>query len=573
MLRLRKENFDTHGDDAGQLVPGRSWAAWARALGHLLPPLDVADLGCGEGYLTIEAAGWARRVIAVDRSATCSSARARWPAPRAAQHHLEAGSSSACRSATASVDVALLSQALHHAADPGAALAEAARILRPGGRVLLARPAAARRGLGARAARRPLARVHRRRARRAAGRPGSPTSGSRSARAAPAIRSPSRRQRREGPRAGQRAPAPARREGTGHGSAADEPRPSTPSSASAILVLDGAMGTMIQRHGLGEADFRGERFARSPARPQGRQRPARADAAGRDRARSTTRTSRPAPTSSRPTRSTAPRSRRPTTASRRSCYEMNVGGGAARAASRRRVDGAHAGPAALRRRLDRARPTGRSRSRPTSTTRRSAASRSTSCATPTPSRSAGCIDGGVDLLLVETIFDTLNAKAALVAIEEVFDGARRAAAGDDLGHDHRPQRPHAVGPDGRGVLGLDRARRAVQRRPQLRARRRARCGRTSRSSPRIAADATSAATRTPGLPNAFGEYDETARRDGRRCSASSPRAGLVNIVGGCCGTTPEHIRAIARAVEGLPPRRIRADDRTAVHAASPASRR
>src|SRR5204863_198240 len=51
VLRLRKENFETHGD-ARQLVPGRSWAAWARALAHLLPPLTVADIGCGDGYLT-----------------------------------------------------------------------------------------------------------------------------------------------------------------------------------------------------------------------------------------------------------------------------------------------------------------------------------------------------------------------------------------------------------------------------------------------------------------------------------------------------------------------------------------
>src|SRR5438093_3174226 len=72
VLRLRKENFDTHAGpdtrDARQLVPGRSWAAWSRALGLLLPRLTVADLGCGEGYLTMEAARWAARVIAVDRS-------------------------------------------------------------------------------------------------------------------------------------------------------------------------------------------------------------------------------------------------------------------------------------------------------------------------------------------------------------------------------------------------------------------------------------------------------------------------------------------------------------------------
>jgi DNA-binding transcriptional ArsR family regulator len=72
VLRLRKENFDAHAGpdtrDARQLVPGRSWAAWSRALGLLLPRLAVADLGCGEGYLTVEAARWASKVIAVDRS-------------------------------------------------------------------------------------------------------------------------------------------------------------------------------------------------------------------------------------------------------------------------------------------------------------------------------------------------------------------------------------------------------------------------------------------------------------------------------------------------------------------------
>src|SRR5207237_10219641 len=67
VLRVRKENFETHGD-ARQLVPGRSWAAWARALGHLLPSLDVVDIGCGEGYLTLEAARWARTVVGIDRS-------------------------------------------------------------------------------------------------------------------------------------------------------------------------------------------------------------------------------------------------------------------------------------------------------------------------------------------------------------------------------------------------------------------------------------------------------------------------------------------------------------------------
>ncbi len=83
----------------------------------------------------------------------------------------------------------------------------------------------------------------------------------------------------------------------------------------------------------------------------------------------------------------------------------------------------------------------------------------------------GLIDGGAHMLLLETIFDTLNAKAALVGIEDAFDDARRPPAADDFGHDHRSQRPHAVGPDARRVLRLDGARAAVQRRPELRARR------------------------------------------------------------------------------------------------------
>ena len=68
VIRLRKENFNVHGTDRAQLVPGRSWAAWSRALGLLLPALDVADIACGEGYLSVESARWAKRVIGIDRS-------------------------------------------------------------------------------------------------------------------------------------------------------------------------------------------------------------------------------------------------------------------------------------------------------------------------------------------------------------------------------------------------------------------------------------------------------------------------------------------------------------------------
>jgi ArsR family transcriptional regulator len=141
VLRVRRENFEHLEPDARdgrQLVPGRSWAAWARALGLLLPPLDVADLGCGEGYLTVEAARWARHVIAIDRApGVLQRAKA-----LAARKHLsnitwKRGEIERLPLEDASVDVALLSQALHHAADPSRAVAEAVRILRPGGRLLV----------------------------------------------------------------------------------------------------------------------------------------------------------------------------------------------------------------------------------------------------------------------------------------------------------------------------------------------------------------------------------------------------------------------------------------------------
>jgi SAM-dependent methyltransferase len=137
VLRLRKESFATHGD-GHQLVPGRSWAAWARALGHLLPAWDVADLGCGEGYLTVEAANWARRVIAIDRSAEVLE-RAKALARRRGVSNIvwQQGELERVPLGDGTVDVTLLSQALHHATDPGVALAECARITRAGGRVLV----------------------------------------------------------------------------------------------------------------------------------------------------------------------------------------------------------------------------------------------------------------------------------------------------------------------------------------------------------------------------------------------------------------------------------------------------
>src|ERR1051325_8576435 len=141
VLRLRRENFEHLGPDTRdgrQLVPGRSWAAWSRAMGMLLPPLDVADLGCGEGYLTIETARWAKHVTAIDRSAGVL-ARAKALAARKKFSNItwKKGELEQLPIDDASMDVALLSQALHHAAEPGRALNEALRILKPGGRLLI----------------------------------------------------------------------------------------------------------------------------------------------------------------------------------------------------------------------------------------------------------------------------------------------------------------------------------------------------------------------------------------------------------------------------------------------------
>ena len=138
VLRLRKEDFQTHGSASGQLVPGRSWAAWSRALGHLLPPLVVVDAGCGEGYLTAEAAEWAEQVIAVDRSKDMLR-RARQLARKRDLHNIvwRIGEIEQLPLDDASADVVLLSQALHHANRPEHAVAEAARVTRAGGRVLV----------------------------------------------------------------------------------------------------------------------------------------------------------------------------------------------------------------------------------------------------------------------------------------------------------------------------------------------------------------------------------------------------------------------------------------------------
>ena len=118
--------------------PGRSWQAFGQLLLRMLPPLDVADLGSGEGLLSELLARRCRRVIAVDNSEKMVAFGAR-KAKRNGIANLEfrLGDLENPPIDPASVDLVILSQALHHASEPAAAIAAAARILRPGGRVLV----------------------------------------------------------------------------------------------------------------------------------------------------------------------------------------------------------------------------------------------------------------------------------------------------------------------------------------------------------------------------------------------------------------------------------------------------
>lgn len=164
---------------------------------------------------------------------------------------------------------------------------------------------------------------------------------------------------------------------------------------------------------------------------------------------------------------------------------------------------------------------------------------------------AGLLDGGVDCLLVETIFDTLNAKAAWCAIAEefaarastipvLFSGTITDAAGRTLSGQtveaFWTSLEHAK-PD---AIGFNCALGPEEMRPHI-------------ESLAALADAPILCYPNAGLPNAFGEYDLGPDAMARHAHALASE-GLVNLVGGCCGTTPEHIRAIADAVAGLTPR-------------------
>lgn len=161
------------------------------------------------------------------------------------------------------------------------------------------------------------------------------------------------------------------------------------------------------------------------------------------------------------------------------------------------------------------------------------------------------LDGGSDLLLVETIFDTLNAKAALFAIEEVKEernidvpimvsGTITDASGRTLSGQTAEAFLISISHIPILSVGFNCALGASQLIPHLEVL-------STKSEHAVSAHPNA------GLPNAFGEYDETPDQMAEQIREYVEK-GLINIVGGCCGTTPEHITAIAKMVENFAPR-------------------
>lgn len=165
----------------------------------------------------------------------------------------------------------------------------------------------------------------------------------------------------------------------------------------------------------------------------------------------------------------------------------------------------------------------------------------------------GLIDGGVDLLLIETVFDTLNCKAALYAINEIFDetgnhipvmvsGTITDASGRTLSGQTTEAFYNSISQADLFSVGLNCSLGAKQLRPYI------------EELSRIASCYVSCYPNA-GLPNAFGEYEELPQETADFLQEFG-QSGFLNLVGGCCGTTPVHIKKIAEAIDGLPPRKI-----------------
>ncbi len=316
-----------------------------------------------------------------------------------------------------------------------------------------------------------------------------------------------------------------------------------------VLVIDGAMGTMIQRHGPSEADYRGERFADWPSDLRGNNellsltRPQVVQGihreyleAGADLVETNTFNAQRISLADYDMQDLA--------------YELNVASArlareacdemTARTPDRPRYVVGTLGPC--------------NRTASISPDVNDPAARNVTfdeLVVAYLEQADGLVDGGADVLMVETIFDTLNAKAAVFALETLFEqrgrrwpvmisGTITDASGRTLSgqvteafwNSLRHARPLSV--------GLNCALGAAELRPYL------------AELSRIAGCLVSVHPNA-GLPNAFGEYDETADQTAAQLREFLS-SGLANVVGGCCGTTPEHIAAISAAAQGISPR-------------------
>ena len=316
-----------------------------------------------------------------------------------------------------------------------------------------------------------------------------------------------------------------------------------------ILVMDGAMGTMVQRHGLGETDFRGDRFGNAAKDLKGNNdllvltRPDVISGihheyleAGSDIIETNTFSSTAIAQADYGLQEVV--------------YELNVEAArlakaAAREWSERTPDRPRFVAGALG-------PTNQTLSiSPDVNDPAFRACTFDAMCDAYREQARGLIDGGADLLLLETIFDTLNAKAALVAIQDLFeqrgielplmisvtitDRSGRTLSGQTIDAFYvsiAHARPFSV--------GITCALGAREMRPYL-------------AELATIADCWVSCYPNAGLPNAFGEYDQQPAETGQLLREFA-ESGFVNILGGCCGTTPDHIAAVAAALDGVAPR-------------------
>jgi len=321
--------------------------------------------------------------------------------------------------------------------------------------------------------------------------------------------------------------------------------------AERILLLDGAMGTMLQTYRLGEADYRGVRFAEWPRDLKGNNDllvitqaeivgtiHAQYLEAGADILETNTFNANAISMADYGMEALS--------------YELNVAGASL---ARRIADDFEArDPSRPRYVAGVLGPTNRTASLSPEVENPGARNVTfDQLVTAYYESTRGLVDGGADLLMVETIFDTLNAKAALFAIEQYFDdmdmrlpvlisGTITDASGRTLSGQTAEAfwtsmahvKPLSIGLN--CALGATQLRGYVQELSRI-------------------ADTMVSAHPNAGLPNDIGGYDETPETMAAHI-AEWAKSGLLNIVGGCCGTTPAHIKAIAEAVNGVVPRRI-----------------